>query len=141
MASLPDALAGWARVGGVGETDYEGLAQARQGDDWPAWLLRPGDPDELAAAWIGRGLFPDAVTLDWSEGAPVAVFGALPGHSGRRLEVDLDRGVPLVWKDSAGSRWHFRDYRWQEGEGRRRLVPRRIVVEKPDGDLRAFVAQ
>lgn len=138
---LPELLAGWARTGGVGETAYQGLAGAERGGDWPAWLLRPEAPDGLAAAWLERGLFPDAVTLDWTDGAPVAVFGVPAGHAGRRLEVDRERGVPLLWRSASGAHWHFRQYRWRQGPQRRRLVPERIVVEGPDGGTRVFVAE
>jgi hypothetical protein len=138
---LPEVLADWARAGGVGPLGYQGLGNAEQDKEWPGWLLRPQGPDELAAAWVERGLFPDAVTLNWTDGSPVAVFGSLPGRAGRRLEVDRERGVPLLWKSAAGNRWHFREYEWRESQGQRRLIPKRIVVEQAQGGQHVFVAR
>jgi hypothetical protein len=126
----------------VGDTAYGHSGSGSRPPNWPTWLLRPQSPEGLAREWIGRGLFPGAVTLHWQDGGPAVVFGSRPGHAGRRLIVDRERGVPLVWKNLAGQTWRFRHYQWREGDQRRRLVPQRIVLEKPGEEgRRVFVAQ
>ncbi|MEF8794293.1 hypothetical protein [Thiohalorhabdus sp.] len=132
--ALHQALGDWLADEGAGGTHFE-PQQATPGtpDNPPRWLLHPDEADALNRILLQRGIFPEAVGLDWREevGA-VLVFGARHPGEGVRLLVDRDRQRPVELETDHGIRWRFLDY--QSKAGRPTGLPDRVLRLDADGE-------
>ena len=135
--AVHQALAAWLADGGSGTTRYKPVTATLASGDQPRWLLRPAGADALSRRLLDRGLYPEAVSLDWREGTgPVLVFGARHPGGGFRLLVDRDRQRPVALETGDGVRWRFLDYR--STPGRRTGLPGRLVRLGPEGDRTVY---
>lgn len=138
--AVHQALAAWLADDGVAGARFRPVGAMSPPGDLPRWLLRPAGADALNRKFLDRGLYPEAVSLDWRDGVgAVLVFGARHPASGFRLVVDRNRQRPLELETTGGVRWRFRDYR--SAAGRRTGLPGRIVRQGPDGERTVLTPQ
>ncbi|MFA9459350.1 hypothetical protein [Thiohalorhabdus methylotrophus] len=139
--SVHTALGNWLSDNGIGTASY----QTKDGsggppEDWPRWLLRPGDAETLNHHFLRRGIFPESVSLDWAEEpGTVRVFGVTGQRPGLRLLVDRGGEWPVLLRTSSGVRWRFTDFR--ERGGRVSALPGRIVRTGPEGERTVFTVR
>jgi hypothetical protein len=130
--AVHQALGHWVRDHGARGASYEAVDRSQTAPDLPRWLLAPASAEQLAAWFLARGLYPEAINLDWDrEHGAVWVFGSAAGQPGPRLLVDRDRQRPLVLVTRNGVRWEFADYR-RRGT-RHAGIPGRITRIGPEG--------
>lgn len=135
--AVHQALAGWLNDGGAGDTHYQPVTTLGSPDAPPSWLLRPEGADALNRHLLDRGIYPEAVSLDWREDlGAVLVFGNRHSGDGLRLLVDRDRQRPVELETGTGVQWRFLDY--ASSPGRRTGLPGRIVRQDAEGDRTVY---
>jgi|GEM_PF-4363941 len=135
--AVHQALGAWLADNGTRDTRYSPIGSMFAPGDQPRWLLAPAGADALNQRFLERGLYPEAISLDWRDGVgAVLIFGARHPQSGFRLVVDRQRQRPVVLETADGIRWRFRDYR--SAPGRRTGLPQRLVRLGPEGDRTVY---
>ena len=138
--AVHQALGAWLADGGTRGTRYSPVGSMFAPSDQPRWLLEPGGADALNQQFLERGLYPEAVSLDWRDGVgAVLIFGARHPQSGFRLVVDRQRQRPVELETADGVRWRFLDFR--SAAGRRSGLPARLVRLGPEGDRTVYTPQ
>lgn len=132
------ALSGWLADGGVGDTRYQPVTVIGSPEAPPSWLLHPKGADALNRQLLDRGIYPEAIGLDWRKGVgALLVFGAPHSGDGFRLLVDRDRQRPVELETTEGIRWRFLDF--ESRSGRRTDLPGRIVRQGVNGGRTAYL--
>ncbi|MFB6260605.1 MAG: hypothetical protein ABEJ96_06595 [Thiohalorhabdaceae bacterium] len=135
--ALHQALAGWLDDDGAAAMRYQPEAASGITQPPPRWLLHPQGADALNRKLLQRGMFPEAVNLDWREDVgPVLVFGARHSGGGLRLLVDRDRQRPVELETDNGIRWRFSDY--ESRPGRHTGTPERVIRLGNEGEKTVY---